>query len=136
MDFKSGLLWFDDSGRTLEEKVVKAAARYEAKHGHAPDLCLVHPGVFAGSEEQVVRAGEIEIRPGRAVLAHHFWLGVTEAPRKGKPATVASGSQLGSQGTPATAGEPGLTRRVATAGQEPLSPERARQRLAELEVHA
>jgi hypothetical protein len=121
MHFKSGLLWFDDSGEPLEEKVLKAAAHYQAKHGHAPDLCFVHPGVFASDADQVIVAGQIEIRPGRAVLAHHLWLGVREA-RQRTPAS-------------ASAGRPSLTRRVAAVANEPLSPERARQLLVELEAH-
>ena len=77
---KTGLLWFDDDpNRTLEDKVLKATAHYERKHGRSPSLCLVHPGALNGNGKRPVRkAGGVEIRPGRSVLPYHFWLGVTD----------------------------------------------------------
>jgi hypothetical protein len=85
---KTGLLWFDDDPRKeLEEKVLRAAAHYERKYGQAPNLCFVHPSAFNGNgngngkrgkKGDSVKAGEVEIRPGRSVLQHHFWLGVAE----------------------------------------------------------
>ena len=77
---KTGLLWFDDDPRRqLEDKVSRAAKHYEQKYGKAPTLCLVHPAVFDGNGKRPVkRAGAVEIRPGRAVLPDHFWLGVAE----------------------------------------------------------
>jgi hypothetical protein len=83
---KTGLLWFDDDPRKeLEEKVLRAAAHYERKYGQAPNLCFVHPSAFNGNgngkrgkKNDIVKAGEVEIRPGRSVLQHHFWLGVAE----------------------------------------------------------
>jgi hypothetical protein len=89
---KTGLLWFDDDPRKeLEEKVLRAAAHYERKYGQAPNLCFVHPSAFDGNgngngkraekhgkKGDVVKAGKVEIRPGRSVLLHHFWLGMAE----------------------------------------------------------
>ena len=77
---KVGLLWFDDDPhRELEQKVLRAAAHYERKYGQPPDLCFVHPRVFQGNgKRRVKKAGGVEIRPGRSVLPHHFWLGVAE----------------------------------------------------------
>lgn len=82
---KTGLLWFDDDSRKeLDEKVLRAAAHYERKYGQAPDLCFVHPSAFdngdgkRGKQDEVKKAGEVEIRPGRSVLPHHFWLGMAE----------------------------------------------------------
>jgi hypothetical protein len=78
---KTGLLWFDPSGKSLGEKVAQAAARYKHKYDHAPDLCFVHPSVFntdglKGKEK--AKVGEVEVRPGRSVLRHHFWIGESE----------------------------------------------------------
>ena len=83
---KTGLLWFDDDPRKeLEEKVLRAAAHYERKYGQAPDLCYVHPSAFDGNgngkhakKSSVVKAGNVEIRSGRSMLLHHFWLGMAE----------------------------------------------------------
>jgi hypothetical protein len=77
---KVGLLWFDDDpNRKLEQKVLRAATHYEHKYGQLPNLCFVHPSVFDGNGKRPVKkAGGVEIRPGRSVLPHHFWLGVAE----------------------------------------------------------
>ena len=87
---KTGLLWFDDDPRKeLEEKVLRAAAHYERKFGRSPELCYVHPDAFNGNgngngngkrrrKNDVLKAGAVEIRPGRTVLVHHFWLGMAE----------------------------------------------------------
>jgi hypothetical protein len=78
---KTGLLWFDDDPRRqLEEKVRRAAVHYERKYGQVPNLCFVHPSAFNGNgKRRVVKAGGVEIRPGRSVLPDHFWLGVAES---------------------------------------------------------
>jgi len=79
---KTGLLWFDDDPRkALEDKVLRAAAHYEKKYGRSPELCYVHPSAFDGNgngKKRVKKAGDIEIRSGRMVLQHHFWLGLAE----------------------------------------------------------
>lgn len=71
---RTGWLWFDnDSGRTLEEKVARAVARYRDKFGRSPDTCYVHPQTIAGEEQQ---CGAVRLVAARHVLRHHFWLGV------------------------------------------------------------
>ncbi len=93
---KQGLLWFDDDPRIqLEEKVQRAASHYEAKHGRSPNLCFVHSTALGDNGNGKVRtvpdgpvrckAGEVEIRIGRSVLRHHYWLGVVE---KKKPRQI------------------------------------------------
>jgi hypothetical protein len=74
----TGLLWFDDnSQRGIEEKVLRAAAHYQRKYGQMPNLCFVHPGMLKGNgKRKTLQAGEVEVRPGRAILPDHFWLGV------------------------------------------------------------
>ena len=76
---KTGLLWFDDDpNRTLEDKVLQAAAHYRRKHGRRPNLCFVHPNAFNGHELPLI-VEEVEVRTGRSILPHHFWLGVAES---------------------------------------------------------
>ena len=78
---KTGLLWFDDDPRKqLEQKVLRAATHYERKYGHSPNLCFVHPSAFNGKHK--AKAGAVEIRTGRSVLPHHFWLGMAEKPQQ------------------------------------------------------
>jgi hypothetical protein len=125
MSFKSGLLWFDDDPRKdLEEKVLRAAAHYEHKHGQTPDVCYVHPSAFGDNGDgKPKKAGSVELRPGRAVLPHHFWLGVAEKKMQPTPATSAS------------VPHPSLTRRVdaAEAAKVAMTPEQARRLAMELE---
>ena len=72
-----GLLWLDDDRITgFEKKVLKAAAHYARKYGHPPNLCFVHPSALNG--KGTLRAGGVEIRPGRSILPGHFWLGVAD----------------------------------------------------------
>ena len=80
----SGLLWFDnDSKRELVEKVQLSVAHYMSKYGHKPNVCFVHPALLNGNGKRPkpIKAGGIEIRPGRAILPDHFWLGVAEEAR-------------------------------------------------------
>lgn len=72
---KTGLLWYDGSGKTLDEKVGEAATRYKQKHGRCPDLCLVHPSALGDGQEKA-KVGGVEVRVGESVLMHHFWIGV------------------------------------------------------------
>lgn len=128
---KTGLLWFDDDPRKkLEEKVLRATAHYERKYGHAPDLCFVHSGAFGekgNGKPKARKAGNVEIRPGRSVLQHHFWLGMATKKKQSQaqpaPAQPASASQLS------------LTRRVEAtqAAHSTMTPEDARQLLLDLE---
>ena len=74
---KTGLLWFNDNPSTqLEEKITRAATHYQHKHGRPPDLCYVHPTALGDNKAHKI--GDVEIRTGRSVLPHHFWLGLAE----------------------------------------------------------
>ncbi len=79
---KVGLLWFDDDkGRSLPEKVARAAAYYEQKYRAAPTVCYVHPSALEGVELQ---ANGVEVRAAPTVLPNHFWIGVEENKAKVK----------------------------------------------------
>ncbi len=80
---EKGLLWFDDDPRKQLEEIVRSAARrYKAKHGCSPNLCYVHLSALGGNGNgEKYKAGEVEIRAGRSVLLHHFWIGVVEKPK-------------------------------------------------------
>ncbi len=70
-----GMLWFDNSKRTLEQKVLTAIDYFVKKHNKQPNLCLVNPSMFKGSEEIQF---PITVRPYRPVLPLHLWIGVEE----------------------------------------------------------
>ena len=75
-----GWLWFDnDSNRTVEEKIKRAAERYREKFGRKPNTCYVHPQAIAGEEQGLtcsVKDGTVRVVAARNILPHHFWLGV------------------------------------------------------------
>ena len=73
----TGMLWFDnDPKTTLDVKVQQAADFYRHKYGRVPDLCLVNPAILEKSQAQ---SGRINIRPLRAIMPGHLWIGVDEA---------------------------------------------------------
>ena len=82
---KVGMLWFDDdAGRTLAEKVARAATHYAHKYGRAPTACYVHPSALDGAgclrpaqpgEQQV---DGVAVRSARTVQPNRLWIGVEE----------------------------------------------------------
>jgi hypothetical protein len=73
-----GMLWFDNDPRTaLRAKIERAADYYRQKYGLVPDLCLVHPSMLAGPRPESVEAtaGHVVVRPNRAILPGHLWIG-------------------------------------------------------------
>jgi hypothetical protein len=79
-----GLLWFDNDPKVgLEEKVRRAAGRYQEKFGHAANVCFLNPGAIAGRSaegsplEVEVGGAKIKVLAARQVLPHHFWVGVS-----------------------------------------------------------
>lgn len=77
---KEGLLWYDDSGRELADKIGQAARRYRKKFGTSPDACYVHPSVLKDNGKSKAVDG-IRVAPSPSVLRHHFWLGQEEERR-------------------------------------------------------
>lgn len=72
---RTGMLWFDDSSRPMNEKVERAVTFYRDKFGRQPNLCLVNPETC--ELKQGVIAG-VELRQARMVLPDHLWVGVDE----------------------------------------------------------
>ncbi len=82
-----GMLWYDaDTRRTLNEKVARAVEHYKAKYGATPTVCFVNPAVLKDAPRAALdTAGRrspsgdgVLLRPSRAVMANHFWIGVGE----------------------------------------------------------
>ncbi|MEX0787280.1 MAG: hypothetical protein WD906_06275 [Anaerolineales bacterium] len=71
-----GMLWFDDGPGTVKEKVARAAEFYAAKYGQKATVCMLHPDTLGKIEGRV--AG-VELLAERAILPHHFWIGVEES---------------------------------------------------------
>lgn len=65
-----GWLWYDDDAKSsLEDKVARAAERYQARFGRPPRLCYVHRGSVS---EPGVICGRLQLRGAGNVLPHHF----------------------------------------------------------------
>lgn len=77
----TGMLWFDDSSRSLKLKVEDAVDYYKDKYGQSPTLCFVNPATIAGAK--VVQNG-VEVREAMTVMPHHFWIGVDKKAKHGK----------------------------------------------------
>jgi hypothetical protein len=68
---KEGLLWFDDSTRSLAHKVALAAVAYRRKFGILPNKCYVNPSTITAPQ----MVGVVEVEPLATVLRCHFWVG-------------------------------------------------------------
>jgi len=73
-----GMLWFDDSGRPLNEKLNRAVDYYQEKYGETPTLCLVNPATLQKHEKDGVG---MEIRGAALVMPDHFWVGIDKDQR-------------------------------------------------------
>lgn len=82
---KEGLLWYDDSGRDLADKVGQAVRRYRKKFGAPPDACYVHPSVLKDNGK-VKEVSGVRVMAHSSVLQHHFWLGREGKRRREKAA--------------------------------------------------
>jgi hypothetical protein len=72
---KTGMLWFDNSSRSVKEKVQEAAQYYIEKYGQAPTLCFVNPATLAGKADS---SNGVEVREAPTVMPDHFWIGVAQ----------------------------------------------------------
>jgi len=72
-----GLLWFDDSGKDIAEKVTAAARAHRRKYGTEPDTCYCHPEML--TDGKPVEVGGVRVEPLATVLRHHYWIGVEDA---------------------------------------------------------
>lgn len=74
---KTGLLWFDDdSTHSLEDKIHRAAIRYQEKYGRRPNVCYVHPTDFLVNVGNSLDLSDIEVYPLHSILRHHLWIGI------------------------------------------------------------
>lgn len=72
---KIGMVWYDnDPKKTLEDKVIEAAARYRQKHnGAVPTTGYVNPKAIEG--KTAVIAG-VTLLASNHLLPNHLWLEV------------------------------------------------------------
>ena len=86
---KIGMLWFDDDPkRPLEEKIERAAKRYQEKYGVTPNLCYANPRTVGDAQPTInLRlptnkngkvTPQVTLKQARSILPNHFCLGVAE----------------------------------------------------------
>ena len=69
---REGMLWYDNSEKSVADKIENAATHFESKYGERPDTCYVNPSMLAYEAPAV---DGIEIRTTNSILPNHFWLG-------------------------------------------------------------
>ena len=77
-----GMLWFDDTKGSMQEKVSQAVTFYQGKFGETPTHCLVHPSTLDGNQEGLVSG--VKVRKARNVMPNHYWIGVEETAKKSR----------------------------------------------------
>jgi hypothetical protein len=72
-----GMMWFDNSKGSLEEKIENGLKYFEKKYGEGLlDRVFVKPGVL--NEKEEVNIGGLIIRSSRSVLNNHFYFVVKD----------------------------------------------------------
>ena len=67
------LAWFDgDRKKPVAQKIAEAHARYVAKFGRQPRVCLVNP-------EDVIADAPVRLRPLSNIGRNCFWIGMDES---------------------------------------------------------
>ncbi len=76
----SAWLWFDDSTMPLAEKIERAVAYYEKKHGKKATRCRLNYRTAGGVEAaaKLTQIGDIKITIDNRVLTNHIWLAAEE----------------------------------------------------------
>jgi hypothetical protein len=74
----TGMLWFDNSNKTVTEKIQGAVDYYVKKYGRKPDLCLVHPSMIDAPNGSSFSSDGLTVRPFRPVLPGHIWIGIED----------------------------------------------------------
>lgn len=70
-----GMLWLDQSNRSLAERLAPAVEYFQRKYGMTADLCYVHSSMLDCEKATV---GGISVRVSPTVLPNHFWVGRKE----------------------------------------------------------
>jgi len=72
---RKGMLWFDESKESFENRVLRAASFYRRKYGKEPTFCFANPKTN-GAEEKTLEG--LEIRTERTIMPDYFLIGVSE----------------------------------------------------------
>lgn len=73
-----GLLWYDNTDKSLAEKIGQALAYFQAKYNATPTLAQVNQKALS----QAVTLWGVEVTPSRSILPGHIWIGRELTPAK------------------------------------------------------
>ncbi len=73
---KSGLLWYDNSSKSISDKIEAAARRYKEKFGAPPDMCFVNPNDLENAKAKP--NVKIHIATKTTIMPNHIWLGMSK----------------------------------------------------------
>jgi len=65
-----GILFYDDSNKSLQQKVDFAANRYQQRTGHRPTVCYVNEADVNGS--QLTEIDGVRLVIAKTCLRHHL----------------------------------------------------------------
>jgi len=66
-----GMMWLSlNTKLSFEDRMREALVYYRKKYG-AASLCFVNPSMLA----EQTKIDDVEVRPFKAVLPNHFWIG-------------------------------------------------------------
>ena len=80
--YSTGMLWFDNTPKSTEQKIREAAEYYAKKYQLTPNLALVHPSMIQASAEQKTilapdaKNAVITVETTKSVIPNHIWIGV------------------------------------------------------------
>ena len=74
---KSGLLWYDNSSKSITAKIEDAVRRYKEKFGTMPDTCFVNPRDLDAEEKPHVEI-KLDVAGKATIMPNHIWLGVSK----------------------------------------------------------
>jgi hypothetical protein len=69
---KIGMLWFDNSDKTLEERIRGAVSYYRTKYAPTSNYITVYVNP---EQAEVKPMNNIDVRPNRSIRYNHFWVG-------------------------------------------------------------
>lgn len=67
----AGMLWYDNSKRTLREKIIAAADYHRQKYGRVPNFCQVNTAQY-----EEIELGVLKVSPAKNILPGHLLIGV------------------------------------------------------------
>lgn len=67
-----GMLWFDNSNKSVADKICNARTYYLKKYGRTPNVVYIHPSA------EIPTIPGLTIGHSPSVKPNHFWLGVEQ----------------------------------------------------------